>query len=134
MHPEPGLKTLDARARSEARKLSRKKKGSRRREKQKRHLAVIRHKQARRRAGRTHEITTELTRRYRMIAIEDLRVQNMTASAKGTAEEPGRNVRAKAGLNWVILNVSPYQIRQQLIYKAKRAGQQSQKYVTDLMH
>ncbi len=34
---------------------------------------------------------------------EELRIQNMTRSAKGTRESPGRNVRAKAGLNREIL-------------------------------
>jgi putative transposase len=38
------------------------------------------------------------------VAIEDLKIVNMTASAKGTVEEPGRNVRQKAGLNRSILN------------------------------
>jgi putative transposase len=34
-----------------------------------------------------------------VIRVEDLKVANMTRSAKGTAQRPGRNVRAKAGLN-----------------------------------
>ncbi len=34
-----------------------------------------------------------------MIRVEDLNIGKMTRSAKGTAEQPGRNVRAKAGLN-----------------------------------
>lgn len=119
---DPGLAALDQRARAEARKLSRMKTGSKRRERQKHHLAAIRRKQARRRAGRAHRITTELTRRFALIAIEDLRVSNMTASARGTVEEPGRNVHAKSGLNREILNVAPFAIRQQLTYKAARTG------------
>ena len=38
-----------------------------------------------------------------MIRVEDLQITNMTRSAKGTPGEPGRNVRAKAGLNRGIL-------------------------------
>ena len=38
-----------------------------------------------------------------MIRVEDLQIKNMTRSAKGTRENPGRNVRAKAGLNRGIL-------------------------------
>ena len=34
-----------------------------------------------------------------MIRVEDLQIKNMTRSARGTRENPGRNVRAKAGLN-----------------------------------
>ena len=38
-----------------------------------------------------------------MIRVEDLQIRNMTRSARGTAANPGRNVRAKAGLNRGIL-------------------------------
>ena len=38
-----------------------------------------------------------------MIRVEDLQITNMTRSAKGTRENPGRNVGAKAGLNRGIL-------------------------------
>ena len=47
-----------------------------------------------------------------------LQVSNLTRSAKGTAEAPGRNVRAKAGLNRSILEQSSGLIHDQLIYKA----------------
>jgi putative transposase len=39
-----------------------------------------------------------------VVVLEDLRTRNMTASAKGTMEQPGRNVRQKAGLNRAILD------------------------------
>jgi putative transposase len=38
------------------------------------------------------------------LALEDLHVTGMTASAAGTVEHPGRNVAAKAGLNRSILD------------------------------
>ncbi len=38
-----------------------------------------------------------------MIRVEDLKITNMTRLARGTRENPGRNVRAKAGLNREIL-------------------------------
>jgi putative transposase len=37
------------------------------------------------------------------LRVEDLKITNMTRSAKGTRENPGRNVRQKAGLNRGIL-------------------------------
>jgi transposase len=43
--------------------------------------------------------TTSLVRGYDLVAIEDLRVKSMTRSARGTASQPGKNVRAKAALN-----------------------------------
>ena len=46
------------------------------------------------------------------------RVRTMTASAAGTVDEPGCNVRAKAGLNRSLLDVAPVQIRSMLDDKA----------------
>ena len=46
---------------------------------------------------------TDIARRFDVIKVEDLRIKNMTRSAKGTRENPGRNVRQKAGLNRGIL-------------------------------
>ncbi len=67
-------------------------------------------------------MTTELTRRFSYIAIEDINVPNLTASATGDVENPGINVKAKAGLNREILNVTPGQFRSQLEYKALKTG------------
>ena len=47
-----------------------------------------------------------------MIAIENLNIKNMTASAKDDAENLGKRVKQKSGLNRVILNVSPYKVRE----------------------
>lgn len=44
-----------------------------------------------------------LVRQHGLVAVEDLKVTNMTRSAKGTRDQPGRNVRQKAGLNRAIL-------------------------------
>ena len=73
-------------------------KGSRRRQKARAHLAAIKRKQARRRTAKTYQITTELTRSFKYIALEDLKVKNMTASAKGTEEEPGKKLNKKRAL------------------------------------
>jgi putative transposase len=52
-----------------------------------------------------------------------LQVRNMSASAKGTAQAPGRNVRAKAGLNRAILDQGWRGFRIMLGYKlADRGG------------
>jgi putative transposase len=56
-----------------------------------------------RRADFAAQTAVRLARNHGLVAVEDLRVKNMTASAKGTVEEPGRNVRPKAGLNRAIL-------------------------------
>jgi putative transposase len=56
------------------------------------------------------------------LALEDLRVAAMTASAAGTVEDPGRNVAAKAGLNRSILDAGWTQFTSILVAKAESAG------------
>lgn len=85
-------------------------------------MADLRGRQARRRLDFTHKLTTDLTKNHGWVAIEDLRVKNMTASAKGTVEEPGTNIRQKAGLNRAILDNIPHERRRQLGYKAPLYG------------
>ncbi|MFG2040191.1 RNA-guided endonuclease InsQ/TnpB family protein [Dactylosporangium sp. NPDC048998] len=57
-----------------------------------------------RRADFAAQTAVRLVRDHGLVAVEDLRVRNMTVSASGTADRPGRNVRAKAGLNRAILD------------------------------
>ena len=57
-----------------------------------------------------------------LIAVEDLQIPNMTASARGTSANPGRNVRAKSGLNRSILQQGWAEILTMLAYKARKAG------------
>ena len=70
----------------------------------------------------THQISRKWADCYSLIVVEDLKIQNMTASAKGDAENPGRNVRAKAGLNRAILARGWYQARMKATYKAQWKG------------
>jgi transposase len=42
------------------------------------------------------KVSTDIARRFDVIRVEDLQITNMTRSAKGTRENPGRNVRQKA--------------------------------------
>jgi putative transposase len=52
-----------------------------------------------------------------MVCIEDLQVRNMSRSAKGNAQQAGKNVRAKSGLNKSILDQGWSEVRRQLQYK-----------------
>jgi transposase len=38
-------------------------------------------------------VSTDIARRFDLIRVEDLKITNMTRSAKGKRENPGRNVR-----------------------------------------
>ena len=87
-------------------------------------IATLTARQARRRQDFTHKLTTDLAKRHSWVGIEDLRVGGMTRRAKGAAEQPGKNVRQKAGLNRAILDNTPGERRRQLAYKAPRFGSQ----------
>jgi putative transposase len=65
-----------------------------------------------------HKTTTSIVRENQVIAMEDLNVKGMTASAVGTVADPGKNVTPKSGLNHVGFG----EIRRQLEYKALWAG------------
>ncbi|WP_433522377.1 RNA-guided endonuclease InsQ/TnpB family protein [Nocardia pseudovaccinii] len=84
-------------------RLARQKKGSANRRKTIAIMREIRKRERDRRADFNNQTAHELASRYRLVALEDLRTRNMTASAKGTVAEPGTNVRQKAGLNKAIL-------------------------------
>jgi len=104
------------------RALARKQKGSKNRAKMRLRLGVLQARIARRRRDSVHKATTILAKNHSLIVIEDLRVKSMTASARGTIADPGLNVRSKAGLNRVILNVAFGEIRRQLEYKCRWYG------------
>lgn len=59
-----------------------------------------------------------------MIVLENLQIKNMTKSAKGTIDQPGKQVRQKAGLNRVILEQGWGKFKVLLEYKQHWAGGQ----------
>jgi putative transposase len=105
-----------------SRKLARAKRGSYRRAKTKRQLLKLRRKLANRRKTNLHQVSASIVRRFGTIAVEDLSIANMTRSAKGTVDRPGRNVRQKSGLNREMLDASPATLISMIAYKAERAG------------
>lgn len=64
-----------------------------------------------------HKTSTTISQNHAMVCIEDLQVRNMSRSAKGSAEQPGKQVRAKSGLNKSILDQGWFEFRRQLDYK-----------------
>lgn len=64
-----------------------------------------------------HKASTTISKNHAVVVMEDLRILNMTASAKGTVENPGTNVRAKSGLNRRILDQGWGGFRRQIGYK-----------------
>jgi putative transposase len=85
-------------------------------------IAMVRNRQARRRQDWLHKITTDLAKSHGVVVIEDLRIQNLTRSARGTIEHPGSSVRAKAGLNRSILGMAWGKAEHMLGYKCSTQG------------
>ena len=57
-----------------------------------------------------------------MIAVEDLKIRNMTRSAKGTIETPGKNVAQKRGLNRSLVDLGASSFFSMLEYKSEYYG------------
>ena len=102
--------------------FSRKKKFSEGWKKQKGKLQRLHSKIANCRRDYLHKSTTEISKNHAMIVIEDLKVSNMSKSAKGDTEKPGKNVKAKSGLNRSILDQGWAEARRQLEYKQAWRG------------
>lgn len=77
---------------------------------------------ARKRHEHQHQLSAALAARSGVFATEALTVKNMTASARGSVDAPGTNVKQKAGLNREILDTAPAALLQKLAYKVKETG------------
>ncbi len=69
-----------------------------------------------------HKLSHNLSKNHAVVVLEDLKVANMSKSAKGTIEEPGMNVKAKSGLNKSILDQGWAEFKRQLGYKLEWLG------------
>jgi len=69
-----------------------------------------------------HKASTQISQNHVIVCLEDLQVQNMSRSAAGTRDTPGKNVRAKSGLNRAILDQGWAEFRRQLEYKQAWRG------------
>ncbi|MFC5548862.1 RNA-guided endonuclease InsQ/TnpB family protein [Massilia aerilata] len=101
------LRSLLDRLRRLSRALSRKVKGSRNRARAKARLAKLHARIGNMRRDSLHQLTTDITRRFHTIGIEDLNVKGMLSNS--------RLARAIADMGF-------YELRRQLEYKAARRG------------
>ena len=116
------LKQLEIIKRRVSKSLARKKKGGKNREK----VRIVLNKTHKRitniRNDFLYKFSTTLSKNHATIVLEDLKVSNMSKSAKGNVEEHGKNVKAKSGLNREILANAWYSFRTMLEYKQKYSG------------
>jgi putative transposase len=92
-----------AQVRKHQRRAARAPKGSEVRAAEHAKVARLKAREANRRKDWCEKTSTMLARSCGLVRFEKLNIKNMTRSAKGTVEQPGKNVRQKAGLNRVIL-------------------------------
>ena len=69
-----------------------------------------------------HQCSAQIGKNHAIVCIEDLQVKNMSRSAKGTLDTPGKKVKQKSGLNKSILDQSWSEFRRQLEYKTVWQG------------
>ncbi|RXV67556.1 transposase [Burkholderia stabilis] len=111
------FKKHEARLRRDQRAMSRKTKFSRNWRKAKARVQRIHSRIGNARRDYLHKATTTISKNHAMVCIEDLQVRNMSKSAAGNVEQPGKQVRVKSRLNKAILDQGWFEFRRQLEYK-----------------
>ncbi len=104
------------------RRVARRKRGGSNRRKAVAQLARLHERVACRRRDHAHKVSRAIVNKYDAIALEKLQLRNMTRSAKGTVEEPGRHVAAKAGMNRAMLDAAFGMIGKLIAEKAENAA------------
>ncbi len=104
------------------RSLSRQRRGSNNRARTKAALSTLTGRVRARRADFAAQTAHVLCAKNAVVVLEKLHIKNMTASAKGTVDAPGVNVRQKAGLNRAILAKGWYGFKLACQNAARRTG------------
>ena len=132
MLPIPKLTLKEIRIRRYQRKLARQQKGSHRRRVTKRKIARWKRKQKNCRKNVAHHHSRALANSAETLVREDLNIKGMSKSAKGTVDNPGTNVTAKAGLNSVIQNSAWGRFNQYCDYKFRKVIEVDAKYTSQM--
>lgn len=122
LEPLNSSKKLEEKLAKEQRRLARKKKLSTNWKKQKKKITRLHIRIADARNDYLHKSSATISKNHAIVYVEDLKIRNMSRSAAGTTEAPGKNVRVKSGLNRAILDQGWFEFRRQLEYKLAWAG------------
>ena len=102
--------------------LARKQKGSKNREKCKLQVQRLFQREADIRKDFCHKFSHQIATTRAVVCVEDLNLKGMTKSAKGTIENPGKNVAAKRGLNREVRRLGLGLLVNFLEYKCEKYG------------
>lgn len=114
IHP---FKKYQDKLRKAQRRLAKQQKFSENWKKQKKRIQKIHSKIAHVRKDFQHKLSTKLSNSHAMIVVEALTISNMSRSASGTLDSPGKSVKAKSGLNKSILDQAWGEFKRQISYK-----------------
>lgn len=120
--PRNSFKQLSQKLAVAQRRLKHKVKFSANWNKQKARITKLHSRIAQSRNDFLHQTSAAISKNHAMIVIEDLKVSNMSRSASGTLDTPGKNVAQKSGLNRAILDQGWGEFRRQLEYKQTWLG------------
>jgi putative transposase len=120
--PLNSFRKMELKLATEQRKLARKTKSSKNWQKQKERITRLHIRVADMRSDYLHKLSTTISKNHAVVVLEDLKVKDMSASARGTTAVPGKNVKQKAGLNKAILDQGWGNFRLYLEYKQVRLG------------
>jgi putative transposase len=104
------------------RRLSRRVKRSANWRKAKARVTKLHFQMANIRRDHLHKSSAKISKSHAIVVLEDLRIKNMSASASGNIETPGKYVAQKRGLNRRILDQGWGEFRRQLKYKLEWSG------------
>ena len=122
IEPLNSFKKLENKLARAQKLLARKKKFSCNWKKQKQKISRLHIKIADARNDFLQKHSTIMSKNHAVIVAEDLTIDNMTESAKGTMKNPGKNVKKKSDLNKSILDQGWSAFLRMLGYKQKWSG------------
>ena len=120
--PTENIKNLKGKLAKLQKRFKNKTKFSKNWQKLKAKIAKLHHKISNIRKNHLHQISSKISKNHAIVYVEDLQIANMSKSAKGNANQHGKNVKQKSGLNRAILDQSWSEFRRQLAYKLSWNG------------
>ena len=118
----PRLDELQEKVEELKERQKRLKHGSRQWQKLQKSIRTANRDSARIRDNWEHHTAREIAQQNNIVVVEDLKLNNMMRSARGTPENPGRNVRAKSGLNRGLAKARLGAMRDKLQRQCEKAG------------